>query len=228
MKTTSPALAALALAALSGCPNVANLTTARVLDQGTFEFTVAPAVTGFSAAIFDADESGTFTAGTLDLGLRAGVAEPLDIGFRISNMGNFNVDFKVGLLDGESLRISLDPTVGGVFFGGKSGSGYVQADLPVLVDLVLSDSFTVSLAPRYSFLYFFAGGTTSDPLHLLGGALGFEVALGDTFALQPNAGIGFWVNGPSSVDSMFFSAGIAMKFLMGGSRHRADGPTASR
>ncbi len=216
--------ATLASLTLTGCPNVANLTTARVLDQGTVEITVAPAVTGMSAAFFDSSETGTFTAGTLDLGVRAGLAEIVDFGFRISNMGNLNLDVKVGLLDSPALRIALDPTIGGVFLsagsdeGDNTSAGYFQFDLPVLFDLVFNDHLTLSLAPRYTLLYLFAEGETSPASHLLGGAVGFEIALGDSFAIQPNAGIGFWVNGPDDVSTNFFSAGIAFKFLLGGSR----------
>jgi hypothetical protein len=215
--------AALATLALTGCPNVANLTTARVLDPGTVEITVAPAVTGMSAAFFDSSESGTLTAGTLDLGVRAGLADIVDFGFRISNMGNLNLDVKVGLLDSPALRIALDPTIGGVFLSAGSdedstSAGYFQFDLPVLFDLVFNDHLTLSLAPRYTLLYLFAEGETTPASHLLGGALGFEIALGDSFALQPNAGIAFWVNGPDDVSTSFFSAGIAFKFLLGGSR----------
>lgn len=217
-----------ASALLAGCPNVANLTTARVLEPGTFELTVAPAVTGMSLAIFDSDETGTLTAGTLDLGIRAGLADTVDLGARISNMGNMNLDVKVGLLDSESLRVALDPTVGAVFVGGGDVSaGYMQLDLPVLVDIPLGDSATLSLAPRYTLLYFFAEDATSPASHLLGGALGIEIALGESFALQPNAGIAVWVNGPDEVATTFFSAGVAFKFLLGGKRSGRDA-TASR
>ncbi|HRE91290.1 MAG TPA: hypothetical protein PK095_19385, partial [Myxococcota bacterium] len=155
----------LPLVALTGCPNVANLTTARVLDPGTTEITVAPAVTGLSLAIFGGDDTESITAGTVDLGVRAGLAETVDLGFRVSNMGNLNLDVKVGLLDSKGLRIALDPTLGGVFFGGRSDAGYFQVDLPVLIDLVASDAFTFSIAPRYSLLYFFAGDETSSAVH---------------------------------------------------------------
>jgi hypothetical protein len=212
------AVAATAIALLSGCPNVANLTTARVLDQGTVEITVAPAVTGISLGIFGGEDTEAITAGTLDLGVRAGIADPVDLGFRVSNAGNFNLDVKIGLLESESLRIALDPTFGGVFFGGRADAGYLQIDAPILVDLVLSDSITFSLAPRYTLLYFFAGDATTPATHLLGGALGVEIALGDSFAIQPNFGIAFWANGPEGVDSTFFTAGVALKWLMGGSR----------
>lgn len=214
--------AAPALIALTGCPNVANLTTARVLDPGTSEITIAPAVTGLSLAIFGGDDTESITAGTVDLGVRVGLAETVDLGFRVSNMGNLNLDVKVGLLDGEGLRVALDPTIGGVFFGGRSDAGYLQLDLPVLVDFVVSDALTFSLAPRYSLLYFFAGNESSDAVHLLGGAVGVEIALGDSFAIQPNVGIGWWMNGPDEVDPYIFSAGIAFKFLMGGSRHAPE------
>jgi len=215
--------AALGSLALTGCPNVANLTTARVLDPGTVEVTVAPAVTGMSAAFFDSTETGTLTAGTIDLGVRAGLAEVVDLGFRISNLGNLNLDVKVGLLDSETFRIALDPTIGGVFLsaggdGDNTSAGYFQLDLPVLFDVVFSDRITLSLAPRYTLLYLFAESEVSTASHLLGGAVGLEIALGDSFAIQPNAGIGFWVNGPDEVSTNFFSAGIAFKFLLGGSR----------
>lgn len=214
-----PVPAILATPLLMGCPNVANLTTARVLEPGTAEITIAPAVTGLSLAIFGGEDTESITAATIDLGVRAGLAETVDMGFRVSNMGNFNLDVKVGLLDSEGLRIALDPTVGGVFFGGRSDAGYVQLDLPVLVDLVASDTLTFSLAPRYSLLYFFAGNEASPAVHLLGGAFGIEIALSDSFALQPNVGIGWWVNGPDEVDPYVFSAGLACKFLLGGPRN---------
>lgn len=216
------AVLSLALLVLTGCPNVANLTTARVLDPGTAEITIAPAVTGLSLAIFGGDDTETITAGTVDLGVRAGLSEPVDLGFRVSNMGNLNLDVKVGLVDTKGLRLALDPTVGGVFFGGRSDAGYFQLDLPVLIDLVASDAFTFSIAPRYSLLYFFAGDETSSAVHIFGGALGVELALGDSFAIQPNVGIGWWVNGPEEVDPYLFSAGIAFKFLMGGSRRTPE------
>lgn len=83
------------------------------------------------------------------------------------------------------------------------------------------------VAPRYTLLYFFAEDATTPASHLLGGSIGVELALGDSFAIQPNAGIAYWVNGPDEVATSFFSAGVAFKFLFGGKRG-GDHVTASR
>lgn len=223
---------ALALLAVgtTGCPNVASLTTARVLQPGTHELTIAPAAYGLSTGLFDKSSTDIGYAGTIDFGYRAGVADIVDIGVRLSNFGNVNVDVKVGLLDKESVRLAIDPTLGGVFFGaGDVSAGYMQFDLPVLLDIAPSENFCITVGPRYSMLFFFAGapgGAESDAEHMVGGTLGLEFAIGNSFAIQPNAGLMFWLNAPSGIDAMFFTAGVAFKFLLGGSRFPPKPATA--
>ena len=225
------ALLGLVAVGTTGCPNVASLTTARVIQPGTHEITIAPAAYGMSAGLFDSNEKELAYSGTIDFGYRAGVADIVDVGVRLSNFGNVNVDVKVGLVESEHLRLAVDPTLGGVFLSvGGVSAGYMQFDLPVLLDIAPSERFSITIGPRYSMLFFFAGapgGSTSEAQHLVGSTLGFEFALGNSFAIQPNAGLMFWLNAPSDIDAMFFTAGVAFKFLLGGSRFPAKAqPTA--
>jgi hypothetical protein len=193
---------------VAGCPNVANLTTARVNKPGTHEITVAPAVYGMPAGVFNADGDGGdggVMAGTVDLGYRAGLVENVDLGVRLSNWGNINLDVKIGLVDEEAVRLALDPTIGGVFFGaGSVSAGYFQFDLPVLVDIALSERFAITVGPRYTMLGFFGGGESAFQ-HYVGTTFGVEIALGDTFAIQPHGGMMFGMNRPQGVNSMIFT-----------------------
>ena len=52
-----------------------------------------------------------------------------------------------------------------------------------------NDKLTVTLAAKYSGVFSFAGGETSGIANLVGGTVGLNIKLGDSFALHPYAGV---------------------------------------
>jgi hypothetical protein len=202
--------------ALGGCPSVSSLTTARTVKPGKHEVHIAPGIVNIPVAMFG--ESVISYVPTVDFGYRAGLTDMLDLGVRLSSWGNIGLNLKIGLLDSEPVRLSLDPGLGGVFLAsGDSSVGYLQFDVPLLVDLYFGESFTLTLGPKYTALYAWAsdlGTTGSGVAHMVGATIGFEFLVGNTFAIQPHGGVLFSASGNESV--ALWTAGIAFKILIGG------------
>lgn len=191
---------------LGGCPSFYNMGTARPVAEGQMEFHSTLAYNGIAAGtLTPAAETDSSTQSAtqespdadvsimlpiIDVGYRMGIAENMDFGVAVKNIGNLRFDLKIALLDTEQLTVSVAPEVGGLFIGaGESSVGYVQYDLPLLVDFHPNDKLTVTLAAKYSGVFSFAGGETSGIANLVGGTVGLNIKLGDSFALHPYAGV---------------------------------------
>jgi hypothetical protein len=222
------ALCAFALvASTSGCFNFSTVTTAEPVDPGTFEFTVAPNVTGFSAASFgEGDTSFTapvLLAPTIDLWGRFGLAKDVDLGLSWTGGLQANVDVKWRFLDTDFVDIAIDPHIGGVLFDiGDIGGGFFNFGLPVLIDFPFSEMAIFTLTPKYEGAYLFASGSSDDGLdstqHYLGASVGFQFAFEETrtFLVQPYAGLAVWVNPPdvSDITTLNFNFGVGFKFRL--------------
>lgn len=206
--------------ALGGCPSVSNLTTARTVKPGKHEVHIAPGVVGVSTDFIGTGSNSTAYMPTIDFGYRLGLTDMLDLGIRLSSWGNFGFNVKVGLVDSDPIRLSLDPGIGGVFFGANDATvGYLQLDLPVLLDIYAGESFTFNIGPRYTMLYAWAsdfGASASSAAHTIGATVGAEFVVSNGFAMQPHAGFLYIVNSVEGTSPIIFTVGIAFKILIGG------------
>ena len=175
----------IALAALSGCPKVATLTTAKTIGAGRNDVTISPGVVGLGlAAVGSTTEGGTTDtalaiAPVVDVMYRRGIGDMFDLGITLSNWGNVSIDGKINLVDAGAFALAVDPGVGGFFFSaGDVGGGYVQFDAPLLIDLALGDTARITFAPKYVGIVAFAtseGSSASDVTHLVGLTAGIEI-----------------------------------------------------
>jgi hypothetical protein len=224
-RSSITAVAVLAIAsALSGCFSFATVTTAEPVAPGEFEFTVAPNVTGFSAAAFGESLSGAvLLSPTVDFYGRLGVVEDVDIAISYTGWMQTNFDLKWRFLHTESLDVAINPHVGGIFWDiGSVGAGYVSFGLPVLVDFPLSERFIFTVAPKWEAVSLLGsvegGGSASEMLHYVGMSFAFQIAFEDSrrFLIQPYGGFVVWANPPSGADitTLNFNMGIGFKLRL--------------
>jgi hypothetical protein len=185
--------AALLLLGLSGCPTTYNMGTARTLGVERMEFTSTLVYNGLDLDALVPSESssdmGTIAIPFVDFGFRYGVAENMDLGLSLKGFGKAGIDLKINLLDTGDIALSIDPELSGTQLG---DAGIVQFDLPVLVDFILSDAMTVTVAVKYTGWMPFSGADATLT-HFVGGTLGLDIKLGDNFAMHPFAGVTYWM-----------------------------------
>jgi hypothetical protein len=196
--------AALLILGLSGCPTTYNMGTARTLGMERMEFTTTLVYNGLDLDALVPSESssdpndptlsndgglGTIAIPFVDFGFRYGVAENMDLGLSLKGFGKAGIDLKINLLDTGDIALSIDPELSGTQLG---DAGIVQFDLPVLVDFILSEAMTVTVAVKYTGWMPFSGADATLT-HFVGGTLGLDIKLGDNFAMHPFAGVTYWM-----------------------------------
>jgi hypothetical protein len=147
--------------ALCGCPNPNTYTTPRTLDRGKVQFQVAPE---FIGAIYKTNNGSTDANGNPirtnasgsspafpTLGLRVGVADGFELGFRLPNGEPVAADAKIRLLKGRA-DVTLDPGFH-AYYGSTNGTGFAVLYLhaPVLIGINFSQKVSLVLAPGLSF-----------------------------------------------------------------------------
>ncbi len=176
-------------AALAGCPSVAPMTTARPLGAGKNAMVVAGSIYGFSVKAVGNNETssgstteqevGVLILPIVDVMYRRGLGSRVDIGVALRGYGQVGFDVKVNLVNTPAFALSLDPGVGGVFFGtGNVAAGYLQVDAPLLIDIAFSSRVRLAFAPKYTGIFAFStdeGSTQGAGVHLLGGHAGHRV-----------------------------------------------------
>jgi len=221
-----PLLGLAALLLVSGCPSVSVMTTAKTIGAGKNEIAFSPSVYGIAASTVGGSSSGSvntglFWGGAIDLMYRHGFGDHFDLGGSLSGFGELIVDGKINFIDTPVIALSVDPGIGGVFFGAASvGAGYVQFNVPLLFDIAFGESVRLTLAPKYSGLWAFAAasssagsGSVSAYSHLLGGAAGLEIKAGKVFRIMPHGGFLTRANNPSGYSGVLVSGGVAFKFV---------------
>jgi hypothetical protein len=199
--------------ALSGCPNPNTYGTARTTPPGKLSFTVAPEALGFRSEIRTVDAAGNRTTEEISgvipvpptFQMRLGVADEVDLGFRVNNMASLGFDAKLNFLKG-AVDIALDPGVQWyrLSFESGSASGSASQDVnvfylhgPLLIDFNFNESVSLVLSPGVVYgvassdAEFISGGeddvtsvATSDGVFARFG-VGFDFRLSPRFALHP-------------------------------------------
>jgi hypothetical protein len=148
---------------------------------------------------------------TAAFGLRAGVADGLELGLGLQPLGP-SVDLKVALARTRDFALALDPsaTVG---ISRAAASGLI-ASLPLLVDLELGDGVTLvgSITPSRAFVR-----ESADPPPFLGLGAGLLLRVTDDIAIQP--GVGWLAPFDGSEELSFLTFGLGFVF--------GRGPTAA-
>lgn len=172
----------------SGC-SFSSLTTASNLPQGEGQFFVAP---GYSR--YQRSQGEPLWAPQLELGGRYGVTDQVEIGGKVWLPGA-QLDVKVGLLEGERVRMALDPTLGylGGFEGTPEGGDtlhVVTMSVPLLLGWRLGDHELV-LGPRVvDQIWTGTGETLTANIVAVGSSVGFAWYLGGGVTLMPEVSLG--------------------------------------
>lgn len=178
----------------AGCPSVSNLTSARTLDKGALEVTVAP--TFVTGAWGGTDSEGNSSASAVTIPsaegqLRYGITDHVELGAKLSP-GGFAGHLKFGLLRSETaesgFNLSFDPGLSYMGFGAGSGTlGVLYIYLPVLAGYRFG-GHEITFGPRVvpAYLGLSDGSSSSGGFTFFGGAsAAVSFRLGQSFRLTP-------------------------------------------
>ncbi|WP_232293271.1 hypothetical protein [Stigmatella aurantiaca] len=235
----------------TGCVSISHVQTADTLGQGKFQFAVEPGIQGVgilseddagssSAADFDDiddidDGDSTFDAATyphLDLALRYGVTDRIDLGVRFGfSLAELQTKFLLTSPDNPDLAISLAPSISGVYLGSDEDDvGYTNLALPLLIGFKTDGGSEFVLGPRVSGARVSVGGDNANgSVNVLsvGGSIGYALRIGSGFRLMPEVAFSVPVVGSvntsdsdsevlSGFDGGFFQ--VKLGFLFGEGR----------
>jgi hypothetical protein len=140
--TSGVMMAGCAALLLCGCPNPNTYQTPRTLDPGKVQVNIAAEGIGANYA------GGSVWAPMLPtVGLRVGVLDGFDLGFREQNFDSLGMDAKIRLLK-STFDLALDPGLQGFYLNVNGvGAGVFYFDLPVLLGINFSRSVSLVLSP---------------------------------------------------------------------------------
>ncbi|MFP4601054.1 MAG: hypothetical protein ACLFVJ_22590 [Persicimonas sp.] len=200
-------LIAVALAFGSGCFSYSTLHTAKPVEQGKTEMTLAP---GYFGGGVSNEASGDIP--TAEFAARHGLTPDLDVGAKVFPVG-VAFDANYAFINTPDFAVSANPYVSVTRL--SSGTGSVTwgfALLNILADVVSTDMATVTVGAKPGFLYGFGSGDTagSSTGAWMGGMAGVKLHLTDTFALMPNFDIMTPIDGFG--DTFLYNFGVAVSY----------------
>ena len=146
----------------------------------------------------------------VDLGLRFGATDWLDVGVTVHSFMLYATDVKLALLDTEWFALALDPSVG------LSLNALGELRLPVLLDVKFGEAFKLSLGGQYKLLF---NARHNEVLHVAGGMIAVELRVGGGFYLMPHLAL---LVGLGDIDGeaagVIMTTGVAAKIRFGGSQ----------
>lgn len=205
------ALGALCATALVGCPSPNIYGTARTLPVGTIQHTAALDTVGVSRG-----GNGIFTPTLPTYQLRLGVADRVDLGFRLANLATLGFDAKINFVRGP-FDLAIDPGIQGIYIGGTgssggSGAGLVYMNLPIILGFNLSQNFSLIATPGIAYALGFSYSSSSSDYNGSGFAArlgaGANIRVGRSFAIQPELTALYFPD----TDGVFFTGGIGFSF----------------
>jgi hypothetical protein len=212
-------LALVSLAVTTGCPSITSMHTARPIGPGDFELQAVPVIEGVGGG-------GTDFAGWpwFEFGMRYGINDNMDFGVRYIPPLQVSGDINIAFINTGSFALSIDPTIQpwGVFAGdaesdADAGVFMVWAYLPLLMDVVGTETFALTLNIKPALLYASAtadsGGDrqfVSGVSYYLGGGAGIKIMFTDTFGIMPE----FDVLYAFDSEAYWFTAGLGFLFTL--------------
>lgn len=202
------ALLALAFVCL-GCQTLGSYQTANTLGEGRYEVALEPAFQGVSSMASPAAAVGM---PHLDLAGRFGVSDNIDLGLRVGT-SLLQVGAKFQLTDRaeKSIVLSLAPEIG--TSGVPAPFVSINMTLPLLIGIGVGEASQLVIGPKLHNVAVFAGRERFDLL-MLGGTVGYSLALGDRVRLMPELAVLYPVVGGERL-SRFLEAPRAFAFQAG-------------
>ncbi len=200
----------------TGCASLNAAQTANTMGKGAFQFGLEPAVEAFSGN----NGLGTTYAPRVDLALRYGITDSIDIGGKVgSSLIELNAKFQLTDPANKSLVLSLAPSLGGFVFGSAGNTaGSFTIKVPLLIGIGVGDGNQLVFGPNIQDIIVEASGdntngdgstaSTISNLFCLGASVGFVLKAGEGFRLMPEFGVLIPVTGVSNTNGTSTSAGL--------------------
>lgn len=185
-------VAAAALLFGSGCFSYSTLHTAKPVEQGRTQITLAPAYIGIGVDNTEGGADSTFELPTAEIAGRHGLTKDLDVGAKIYPFGvAFDVNY--AFINQSNFAASVNPYLSITRFSASDDSSdasftWGTALLNVLFDVVSTEQLTLTLGLKPGFLYAIGSSeeTNADSFGVIGAMAGLQIKLTDTFGLMPN------------------------------------------
>lgn len=201
---------------LLGCPSSQTWTTARTVPAGSVQHTAGVEWIGLVVE----DPSCTEADGDVcDLGFvavpfpgyiaRIGVADMLDMGFKVSTTATFGADFKIQLVRSDGFDLAIDPGFSMPFI-----FAFTSLNMPILFSLNFGEMMTLTLYPKASYWVVFDDEYDNAASGFFAGAgMNFQIRISDRFAIAP----GFeWTKALAGLEEgeslTFFNFGVGFSF----------------
>ena len=193
----------------TGCASINAAQTANTMGKGGLQIGLEPAVEAFSGS----NGLGTGYAPRVDLAVRYGVTDSIDIGGKVgSSLAELDGKFQLTDPASQSFVLSLAPSIGGFVFGSAGNTaGAFTAKLPLLIgigfgghQLVLGPTLTDILGEGSDS----SGNSAVTNIFGVGATIGVAFRLSDGFRLMPEFGFMVPVTGTSSGNGTSTSAGL--------------------
>lgn len=206
-------------AMLSGCPNPNIYGSARTIQPGQLQHTLA------AEGLAVVGSSGAASPTLPTYMLRIGLGEQVDLGLRLANLTSLGADVKWNFIRG-STDLALDPGFTGTYVSASASSGSSSSsasvglfylNLPLLVGFNLSENFTLLLSPGIGAAVATGTATSSsdDGVRFSGGSYGYaRLGVGANFRLSSSFAIQPEITGLKSfsADGIILSFGIGISF----------------
>jgi hypothetical protein len=225
-----------AVALLCGCPNPNTYQTPRTLDPGAIQVNIAAEGIGANYS------GGSVWAPMLpSVGVRVGVADGLDLGFREQNFDSLGADAKIRLVKG-SFDLALDPGLQ-IFYANidNEGLGVFYFHLPVLLGFNVSKNVSIVASPGVVYDLLTANVNSSGTSGVTGSAtasgflgrfgLGVDFRVSKKLAIHPEVTVmeNFGDSGTIVVFGIGFNIGAQPDYsdLASGDSGDTSGPPAN-
>jgi hypothetical protein len=212
--------AAAALAALTGCPSISTMGTARTIPQGTTQVLVSGAYSSLQDFAISDGKPETVSVPSFELGARLGVNDWMDVGGKVYTAGA-QVDAKFQLHRSQTPTRGFDLAISpAVSFYPYSGGVYGWGQLAVPLGFNIGGGDQLVLSPRAAYLAFTAKDGSGHALYA-GGSLGYAFRVGrGGLQLLPEVSVAVPMSKklPTSVEAKFalegpiYQAGVGFLF----------------
>lgn len=185
----------------TGCVSISHVQTADTLGKGRFQFAMEPGLAG--AAVFAGDNSGVVPYPHVDLAMRYGVTDRVDLGVRFgSSLVELQSKFLLTSPENPDKAISVAPSVMTVFLGSDEedadNSRYTNLALPVLIGFKTDGGSELVVGPRAILTRVSSqtdGVSSSANLISIGGSVGYALRVANGFRVMPEVGVSYPVVG---------------------------------
>jgi hypothetical protein len=203
--------AGLLILGLAACPASTLMHTARPIQPGSNEIGINLVATGFGVKTADVDlATGEVTEDTkqvigpgVEFQFRHGINEQMDFGLKYTTLSPLalSFDFNFAFINTGSFALSVDPMISPMYFSAGDGSVFMMyAYLPIIADVISTDSLVLSVNARGAMAYGVISGAVDSDNSLTvdgadfgaGGGIGVKFKLGETFALMPEFQGVYW------------------------------------